>query len=123
MSDDKCPWCGAAFLHHPRGSTTTIWKCASWENVSKGLREQSLTCKLGLSERFRCRIAELEAEVERLSRQYSELAHAAWYAPLDEALTATHAETLAEMEADRVRLQEAILEIERLRKAAGGTNG
>jgi len=60
--------------------------------------------------------------VERLSRQYSELAHAAWYAPLDEELRASHAETLAEMEADRVRLQEATLEVERLRKAAGGTD-
>ena len=44
-----------------------------------------------VAQRLQCRIAELEAEVARLSRQYSELAHAAWYAPLDEALTATRA--------------------------------
>jgi len=60
MTEPNCPFCGAEFSHYTaNGSGTRVWKCATWDNASKGLPpEQSITCKL----------RSLEAENERLRK-------------------------------------------------------
>ena len=59
MTEPSCSWCGAEFAHSPPYSRTRLWKCGTWDNEEKGMKEQGIGCKT------RC----LKAEIERLRRE------------------------------------------------------
>lgn len=63
-------------------------------------------------------LEQLQAEVERLRREYRELTCAVWACPVEEGTEATHAETVEEAIRDTLRAVAAETEVQRLRVIA-----